>query len=112
MLGGQPLGGEAELDDRPGLDQPGHGQLPGQVVGVGERVDEVDLVPDDQGRGGDGVPFLVGRGDGAGQQAVEDGRRLLRVEGDRVLDHAVEGPIFVGGSRLANQATARATGAA
>jgi len=108
-VGGEALGGEAELDDRPGLDQAGQGKLPGQVIGVVEGVDEVDLVPDDEGRRGDGVALLVvgvmGPASIPWSTAV-----VSSGSSDRVPTTLSTGPIVVRGTRRASQATIRARG--
>src|SRR3954447_9422682 len=49
-LAGQPIGGEAQLDDRLGLQEAAARQLVGEHPGVGERVHRIAPVPDHQRR--------------------------------------------------------------
>ena len=59
------------------LDEPGVLELAGEMVGVGEGMDEVDLVPDHERGRRDGAAGLVGRGDGPDEHAVQHRRDLL-----------------------------------
>ncbi len=78
-LGGQPGRPQPQFGERAGPDQPGVWQLPGEPSRVGERVDQVDPVSQDQRRGGDGPALVASRGDRAHQDAVQHGGDLIRV---------------------------------
>jgi hypothetical protein len=91
---GDPHGGLVEaigpgppLEDAPGLDELGVGQLVGQHRRVGERVDRVALVAHDQRRSGDLASARRRRRDPAEEEPVHDGRHgvgplVARVETD------------------------------
>jgi hypothetical protein len=55
------------------------GKLARQPLRVGIRVDEVDPVPEDKGRRGDGPALLDGRSDRSKQHAVQHGGDFSRV---------------------------------
>jgi hypothetical protein len=47
-------------------------------------VDQVDAVPEDERRRGDGPALVDGRGDGPDQDAVQHGGDLVRIRGGGV----------------------------
>src|SRR6185437_5296204 len=81
-LPGQPGGAYPQLGERAGTDQPRVRKLAREPLRVGERVDQVDPVPEHQRRRGDGPPLFDGRGDGTDQHAPQDGGDLVRVRPD------------------------------
>jgi diacylglycerol O-acyltransferase len=78
-LGGQPGGLDPQLGERARPDEPGVGELPREVPGVAERVDQVDPVSQDQRRRGYGPALLDGRSDGSQKDAVQHGCDLVRI---------------------------------
>ncbi len=88
----QPLGVQSELEDGLRLEQLGLRKPAGKLLGVVEGMDSVHLVADDEGGDVHRGPLPDGRGDGAGQDPVEHGRRLTGTVG-QAADHAVEGAV-------------------
>ena len=66
----QPLGREAELEDRGRLHEPGIRQLAHEHVGVRERVDRIAVVPDHERLLGHPAPLLGRRRHAAEEQAL------------------------------------------
>jgi hypothetical protein len=62
-LGGQAGRPHPQLGERAGANQPGVRELAGQVLGVTERMDQVDAVPEYEGGSGDGPALFDGRCD-------------------------------------------------
>jgi hypothetical protein len=83
-FGGQPGRAHPQLGEGAGADEPGIGKLAREPFRVGERVDEVDPMPEDKRRRGDGLALFDGRGERSHYHAVQDGGDFSRIRSDGV----------------------------
>jgi hypothetical protein len=79
---GQPGGAYPQFGERASADEPRVGKLAREPLGVSVGVDQVDPVPEHQGRRGDRPALLGGRGERSHQHTAQHGGGPVRVRAD------------------------------